>query len=223
MKTLITPRRTGYQVVCLGNIAQIDTPYLTEGSSGLTYVVDRMKGWSHSGHVTLQRASARASPTTPPKHCKIPRRPHSNPDRKDDMYRAIPGHRFGNHRRGARNGVPRIRPEAGVQALRRPAGQDVVWVPTRTRSSIACSPWRNQAGGLLIDLGAGDGKIAIAAAKKFGARSMGVEYNPDMVAFAQKNLRPPRSPARPRSSWGYLRYRFHPATVLTMYLLLRST
>ena len=41
--------------MCLGNIAQIDTPYLTEGSSGLTYVVDRFKGWSHSGHVTLQR------------------------------------------------------------------------------------------------------------------------------------------------------------------------
>ena len=45
----------GTKVVCLGNIAQIDTPYLTEGSSGLTYVVDRFKGWKHSGHVTLQR------------------------------------------------------------------------------------------------------------------------------------------------------------------------
>src|SRR5439155_1689636 len=55
MKTLITRAGPGTKVVCLGNIAQIDTPYLTEGSSGLTYVVDRMKGWSHSGHVTLQR------------------------------------------------------------------------------------------------------------------------------------------------------------------------
>ena len=45
----------GTKVVCLGNIAQIDTPYLTEGSSGLTYVVDRMKGWPHAGHVTLAR------------------------------------------------------------------------------------------------------------------------------------------------------------------------
>ncbi len=35
--------------------AQIDTPYLTEGSSGLTYVVDRFKGWAHNGHITLQR------------------------------------------------------------------------------------------------------------------------------------------------------------------------
>jgi len=55
MKTLITRAGPGTKVVCLGNIAQIDTPYLTEGSSGLTYVVDRMKGWSHSGHVTLLR------------------------------------------------------------------------------------------------------------------------------------------------------------------------
>jgi PhoH-like ATPase len=55
MKTLITRAGPGTKVVCLGNIAQIDTPYLTEGSSGLTYVVDRMKGWSHSAHVTLTR------------------------------------------------------------------------------------------------------------------------------------------------------------------------
>lgn len=55
MKTLITRAGPGTKVVCLGNIAQIDTPYLTETSSGLTYVVDRFKGWEHAGHVTLQR------------------------------------------------------------------------------------------------------------------------------------------------------------------------
>jgi len=55
MKTLITRAGPGTKVICLGNIAQIDTPYLTEGSSGLTYVVDRFKGWAHSGHITLQR------------------------------------------------------------------------------------------------------------------------------------------------------------------------
>ncbi len=55
MKALVTRAGPGTKVVCLGNIAQIDTPYLTEGSSGLTYVVDRFKGWKHSGHVTLQR------------------------------------------------------------------------------------------------------------------------------------------------------------------------
>ena len=55
MKTLITRAGPGTKVVCLGNIAQIDTPYLTEGSSGLTYVVERIKGWPHNGHVTLMR------------------------------------------------------------------------------------------------------------------------------------------------------------------------
>ncbi|MBK9956532.1 MAG: PhoH family protein [Rhodocyclaceae bacterium] len=55
MKTLITRAGPGTKVVCMGNIAQIDTPYLTEGSSGITYVVDRFKGWPHSGHITLQR------------------------------------------------------------------------------------------------------------------------------------------------------------------------
>ncbi|MDR3428669.1 MULTISPECIES: PhoH family protein [Silvimonas] len=55
MKTLITRAGPGTKVVCLGNISQIDTPYLTEGSSGLTYVVDRFKIWTHSGHITLQR------------------------------------------------------------------------------------------------------------------------------------------------------------------------
>ncbi|MBL0719758.1 PhoH family protein [Piscinibacter sp. Jin2] len=55
MKALITRAGPGTKIVCLGNLAQIDTPYLTEGSSGLTYVVDRFKGWPHSGHVTLAR------------------------------------------------------------------------------------------------------------------------------------------------------------------------
>jgi len=53
MKTLVTRAGPGTKVVCLGNIAQIDTPYLTETTSGLTYVVDRFKDWDHSGHVTL--------------------------------------------------------------------------------------------------------------------------------------------------------------------------
>ena len=55
MKTLITRSGPGTKVVCLGNIAQIDTPYLSETTSGLTYVVDRFKEWEHSGHITLLR------------------------------------------------------------------------------------------------------------------------------------------------------------------------
>ncbi len=54
MKTLITRAGPGSKVVCLGNIGQIDTPYLTESTSGLTYIVERFKGWAHSGHVTLK-------------------------------------------------------------------------------------------------------------------------------------------------------------------------
>jgi PhoH-like ATPase len=55
MKTLLTRAGPGTKMVCLGNLAQIDTPYLTEGSSGLTFCVDRFKGWSHNGHVMLAR------------------------------------------------------------------------------------------------------------------------------------------------------------------------
>jgi len=55
MKTLITRAGPGTKIICLGNISQIDTPYLTETTSGLTYVVDRFKDWPHSGHITLLR------------------------------------------------------------------------------------------------------------------------------------------------------------------------
>ncbi len=55
MKTLITRCGPGTKMVCLGNLTQIDTPYLSETTSGLTYVVDRFRGWPHGGHVTLAR------------------------------------------------------------------------------------------------------------------------------------------------------------------------
>lgn len=55
MKALVTRAGPGTKLVCLGNIAQIDTPYLTETTSGLTYVVNRFSGWEHAGHVTLVR------------------------------------------------------------------------------------------------------------------------------------------------------------------------
>ncbi len=55
MKTLITRAGPGSKIVCLGNLSQIDTPYLTETNSGLTYVVDHFRGWEHGGHVTLAR------------------------------------------------------------------------------------------------------------------------------------------------------------------------
>ncbi|MDT8409766.1 MAG: PhoH family protein [Wenzhouxiangellaceae bacterium] len=55
MKTLVTRAGPGTKIVCLGNVEQIDTPYLTETTSGLTFAVDRFKHWRHSGHITLKR------------------------------------------------------------------------------------------------------------------------------------------------------------------------
>lgn len=55
MKTLITRAGPGTKILAIGNIGQIDTPYLSETTSGLTYVVDRFKGWTHSGHIILLR------------------------------------------------------------------------------------------------------------------------------------------------------------------------
>ncbi|MGO8973179.1 MAG: PhoH family protein [Steroidobacteraceae bacterium] len=55
MKALVTRAGPGTKMICLGNIAQIDTPYLTETTSGLTFVVNRFHGWTHSGHITLVR------------------------------------------------------------------------------------------------------------------------------------------------------------------------
>jgi len=55
MQTLLTRAGPGTKMVCLGNVQQIDTPYLTETSSGLTFAVDRFKSWTHSGHITLRR------------------------------------------------------------------------------------------------------------------------------------------------------------------------
>jgi PhoH-like ATPase len=55
MKALITRAGPGTKIACLGNVAQIDTPYLTETTSGITFAVNRFRGWTHSGHVTLVR------------------------------------------------------------------------------------------------------------------------------------------------------------------------
>jgi PhoH-like ATPase len=55
MKALVTRAGPGSKIICLGNLAQIDTPYLTETTSGLTYLVNRMRGWAHAGHITLVR------------------------------------------------------------------------------------------------------------------------------------------------------------------------
>ena len=55
MKALLTRAGPGTKMACLGNVEQIDTPYLTETTSGLTFAVDRFKSWDHAGHITLKR------------------------------------------------------------------------------------------------------------------------------------------------------------------------
>jgi PhoH-like ATPase len=55
MKALVTRAGPGTKMICLGNVGQIDTPYLTETTSGLTFAVDRFKNWAHSAHITLHR------------------------------------------------------------------------------------------------------------------------------------------------------------------------
>jgi hypothetical protein len=100
-------------------------------------------------------------------------------------------------------------------------GKDVVWVPTPDEVvDRMLTMAQTKPEDYVIDLGAGDGKIAIAAAKKFGARSMGVEYNPDMVAFAQKNAQAAGVAGKAQIVHGDIfATDFTQATVLTMYLL----
>src|SRR5262245_41547576 len=100
-------------------------------------------------------------------------------------------------------------------------GKDVVWVPTPDEVvDRMLTMAQTKPEDYVIDLGAGDGKIAIAAAKKFGAKSMGVEYNPDMVSFAQKNAQAAGVTAKAQIVHGDIfATDFTQATVLTMYLL----
>ena len=101
------------------------------------------------------------------------------------------------------------------------AGKDVIWVPTpdevvdRMLRMAQVGP-----NDVVYDLGAGDGKIAIAAAKKFGARSTGIEYNPDMAKHAQGNVEKAGVTGRARILNGDIFViNFSEATVVTMYLL----
>jgi SAM-dependent methyltransferase len=101
------------------------------------------------------------------------------------------------------------------------SGKDVIWVPTpdevvdRMLTMAQVKP-----GDTVYDLGAGDGKIAIAAAKKFGARSYGIEYNPDMAKYAQTNAQKAGVAGKATIINGDIfATDFSKATVITMYLL----
>lgn len=101
------------------------------------------------------------------------------------------------------------------------AGKDVIWVPTpdevvnRMLRMAQVTP-----NDYVVDLGAGDGKIAIAAAKNFGARSLGIEYNGDMAKHAQRNAEKAGVTGKAKIVQGDIfQSDFTTATVVTMYLL----
>jgi SAM-dependent methyltransferase len=73
---------------------------------------------------------------------------------------------------------------------------------------------------LVYDLGAGDGKIAIAAAKEFGAKAVGIEFNPDMAEFARRKVAEAGVQDKVRIITGDIfKEDFSSANVITMYLL----
>jgi SAM-dependent methyltransferase len=127
--------------------------------------------------------------------------------------------------------VPAFAQQKGFEPQIGQAGKDVIWVPTpdevveRMLRMAQTTPQD-----YVIDLGAGDGKIAIAAAKKFGAKALGIEYNPDMVVHAQRNAERAGVLGKAQIIQGDIfTTDFSQATVLTLYLLpnlnlkLRST
>jgi len=100
-------------------------------------------------------------------------------------------------------------------------GKDVIWVPTP--DDVVDRMLRMAqvtANDYVVDLGAGDGKIAIAAAKKFGARALGIEFNPEMARHAQRNAERAGVAGRARIQQGDIfATDFSQASVVTMYLL----
>jgi hypothetical protein len=100
-------------------------------------------------------------------------------------------------------------------------GKDVMWLPTsddlvlKMLDAAKVGPQDE-----LVDLGAGDGKIPIAAARHFGARAWGIEYNKDLAALAQRNAQRAGVAERVRIVHGDIfKEDFSKATVVTMYLL----
>ncbi len=112
-------------------------------------------------------------------------------------------------------GDERFQPEVGQ------AGKDVIWVPTPDSLVTAMLTVADvKPGDYVVDLGSGDGRIAIAAGRDFGARAHGIEYNPDMVALARRNAR--RAGVADRVSFAngdIFASDFSDATVVTLYLL----
>ena len=112
-------------------------------------------------------------------------------------------------------GDEKYRPDMGQ------GGKDVIWIPTSNELVTQMLKTANVGpADLVYDLGAGDGKIAIAAAKDFGARAVGIEYNPDMAALGQRNAERAGVADRVKIIQGDIfKEDFSKATVVTLYLL----
>ena len=115
----------------------------------------------------------------------------------------------------AAGGDDRYQPRLGQE------GKDVIWMPTGGELvTLMLKTAKVGPNDLVYDLGAGDGKIAIAAAKEFGARAIGIEFNPDMAAFAQRNANRAGVGDRVKIINGDIFVEdFSKATVVTLYLL----
>ena len=100
-------------------------------------------------------------------------------------------------------------------------GKDVVWVPTSNALvTVMLQTAKVTPKDLVYDLGSGDGRIAIAAAKDFGARAVGIEFNPEMAQLAQRNVDRSGLDDRVKIINGDIFVEdFSKATVVTMYLL----
>ena len=122
---------------------------------------------------------------------------------------------FGQIAYGTTLGDDKYQPSVGQ------SGKDVIWVPTNDAVADAMLKAANVGpNDLVFDLGAGDGKIAIAAAKNYGARSVGIEYNKDMAALATRNAERAGVSDKVKIIHGDIFVEdFSKASVLTMYLL----
>lgn len=122
---------------------------------------------------------------------------------------------------GAANALSRAECERDYKPQTGQPGKDVIWVPTNDALvERMLRMAKTTSNDLVYDLGAGDGKIAITAAKKFGARSVGVEYNPDMAKYAQCLVQAEGVSGRAQVIQGDIfETDFTAATIVTLYLL----
>jgi len=124
----------------------------------------------------------------------------------------------------ALGGAAEVTPEAGNEVYQPTPGQpgkDVVWIPTPDALVVKMlEAVKTSKDDVVYDLGSGDGKIPIAAAKQYGARAVGIEYNPEMAELARRNARREGVDGLVTIVTGDIFVEdFSKATVVTMYLL----